>query len=52
MASPLGYGNSWARDSIRATAVTYATPVAMLETLNPCTRLGIKPLPPQRPELL
>ena len=40
MAAPVAYSSSQARDGIRATAVTYATAVAMLDSFNPrgCAR--------------
>ena len=41
------YGSSWARDRIGATAVIYATAVNARSLVH-CTRLGIKPVPPQR----
>ena len=30
-AAPMAFGNSWARDQIKAVAATYATAVAMLD---------------------
>ena len=41
-----------ARDSIKATAATYAAAVAILYSLTHCSRLEIKPTPPQWPELM
>ena len=44
MATPMAYGGSWARDWIPAAATTWS--------FNPLHRPGIKPTPPQWPELL
>ena len=47
MAAPMAYGRPWARDWIWATAATYATTLAMQDTLTHCPRLMIKPIPLQ-----
>ena len=49
MATPMAYGSSWARDQIRGAP---HSPVATPDPLVHCTWLGIKPAPPQPPELL
>ena len=48
MATLVDYGSSWAKDWIQAAAVTYATVMAMLDTLAHCTGLGIEAAPPQQ----
>ena len=52
IAAHTAYGSSWARDWIRATAVTYITATATLDPLTHCARPGIKPTPLQWPKLL
>ena len=42
---PMACGSSWARDWLRAAAVTLATAMAALDTLTHCTGPGIKPTP-------
>ena len=39
-AAPKAYGSSWARDWIRAAAVTYAIAMTMLDPLTHCTTVG------------
>ena len=52
MAAPTADGSSQAREWIRATAVNYAKAVAIPDILTHSSRLGVKPAPPQQPELL
>ena len=52
MAFPAAYGSSYARDWICEAAVTYATTVAVLNTLTHCTGSRIEPAPLQQPEPL
>lgn len=40
MAAPVAYGTSWARESIRAAFVAYATAMAMLDPLLPVPGWG------------
>ena len=42
MATPMAYGNSWARNWIQAAAAIYATASAMPDPLTYCSRPGIK----------
>jgi len=48
----MAYGSSWAKDWLQVAAMTYATAVAMLDSLTQCYRPGIKQAPPQQPEPL
>jgi len=50
--SPASHGSSWARDRIQAVAATYATAVKTPDPLTHHAKPGIKPAPPQRPNLL
>ena len=49
MAAPMSYGSSQARDWIQAPAVIHTA--AKPDPLTHCTMVGIKPMPPQQPEL-
>ena len=50
--APKAYGSSWAKDRIRATAVTCATAAAILDPLTHCAEPGIELASPQQPEWL
>ena len=52
MAKATAYGIFQARDRIQAAAATHANSCVMPDPLSHCTRLGIEPMPPLRPELL
>ena len=52
MDAPTGYESSWAKNWIQAAAATYAGAAALPDHLTHCSRPGIKPAPPQWPELL
>ena len=52
MAVPTAYGSSWARDWIQVTAATYATAVAIPDSLTHCAGPGTEAVPLQRPKPL